>query len=202
MYGMKKEYGMPEYGQPEAPMGAEQPAAQQPSADPEAEMQDQFQQMAESAPQPEKPFTIKVIDRMVKTLNKMMGTLTDQDIPEITFDSGDAKGGKFDQALPADLFITLVALTQLLEMVGGGEFVDKYSFDPYTAVTDTDIRKITAQLERMMKDKKLIEAIKEMSEGEDLAGDEGPQDAEEPMAPAPTEMTEEDQELASSMAQT
>ena len=175
--------------------------AEQPPADPQADMEAQFEQMAQSAPQPEKPFTIKVIDRMVKTLNKMMSTLSDQDVPEITFDAGEAaKGGKYDQALPADLFITLVAITQLLEMVGGGEFADKYSFDPFTAVTDTDLRKITAQIERIMKDKKLIEGIKELSEGEQLDDTEAPQDPSAEMAPAPTEMTDEDQELASAMA--
>ncbi len=201
MYGMKKEYGMPEYGRPEAQMEAEDPMAEQPPADPQADMEAQFEQMAQSAPQPEKPFTIKVIDRMVKTLNKMMSTLSDQDVPEITFDAGEAaKGGKYDQALPADLFITLVAITQLLEMVGGGEFADKYSFDPFTAVTDTDLRKITAQIERIMKDKKLIEGIKELSEGEQLDDTEAPQDPSAEMAPAPTEMTDEDQELASAMA--
>tara|TARA_R100001163_G_scaffold7299_1_gene7717 strand:+ start:7800 stop:8417 length:618 start_codon:yes stop_codon:yes gene_type:complete len=205
MYGMKKEYGMPEYGQPEAQMGQDQPMAEQPMAeqpmDPQAEMEAQFQQMADSAPQPEKPFTVKVIDRLVKTINKMMSKLADADAPELAFDPGeDAKGGKYDAALPADLFITLIALTQLLEMVGGGEFVAKYSFDPYTAVTDTDLRKITAQVERMSKDKKLMAAIKEMSEGQELPGDEGPEDAQDEMAPAPTDMTEEDQELASAMA--
>ena len=194
MYGMKKEYGQPEGDMPQADQIAPE------AADPQMEMEDQFQQMAQAAPQPEKPYTVKVIDRMVKTLNKMMSKLSDEGVPEITFDSGEAKGGKFDQALPAELFITLVAITQLLEMAGGGEFADKYSFDPYTAVSDTDLRKITAQLERMSKDKKFIEAIKEMSEGEDLAGDEGPTDEQADMAPAPAEMTEEDQELASSMA--
>tara|TARA_R100000152_G_C6726333_1_gene151552 strand:+ start:229 stop:834 length:606 start_codon:yes stop_codon:yes gene_type:complete len=201
MYGMNKEYGQPQGEMPAeqpAPEGGEAPAA---APDPQMEMEQQFQQMAESAPQPEKPFTVKVIDRLVKTLNKLMSSLSEEDVPEITFDPGeDVKGGKYDQALPADLFITLVAVVQLLEMVGGGEFADKYSFDPYTAVTDTDLRKITAQLERMAKDKKFMEAIKEMAEGEDLAGDEGPDDAQEPMAPAPTEMTDEDQELASAMA--
>lgn len=196
MYG--KEYGQPQEEVPAAPpQGAE--AAPAAPADPQAQMEDQFNQMAQSAPQPEKPFTVKVINRMVQTLNKFMGKLSD-DVPEITFDPGETKGGKFDQALPADLFITLVALTQLLEMVGGGEFAAKYSFDPYTSVTDTDIRKMTAQIERMSKDKKLIEGIKEMSEGEQIEGDEGPDDAGTQMAPAPTEMTAEDQELASAMA--
>jgi|TARA_R100001129_G_scaffold161909_1_gene127001 hypothetical protein len=201
MYGMKKEYGQPQGDMPaEQPMpeGGEAPA---PAPDPQMEMEQQFQQMADAAPQPEKPFTVKVIDRLVKTLNKLMSSLSDADAPDLTFDPGeDVKGGKFDKALPADLFITLVAVTQLLEMVGGGEFASKYGFDPYTAVTDTDLRKITAQLERMAKDKKFMEAIKEMAEGEDMAGDEGPQDDMEPMAPAPTEMTAEDEELASAMA--
>jgi hypothetical protein len=201
MYGMKKEYGQPQGDMPaEQPMpeGGEAPA---PAPDPQMEMEQQFQQMADAAPQPEKPFTVKVIDRLVKTLNKLMSSLSDADAPDLAFDPGeDVKGGKFDKALPADLFITLVAVTQLLEMVGGGEFASKYGFDPYTAVTDTDLRKITAQLERMAKDKKFMEAIKEMAEGEDMAGDEGPQDDMEPMAPAPTEMTAEDEELASAMA--
>jgi len=43
-------------------------------------------------------------------------------------------------------------------------------------------------------------AIEEMSQGEEMAGDEGPDDAQDPMAPAPTEMTAEDEELASAMA--
>jgi hypothetical protein len=201
MYGMKKEYG-----QPQGEMPADQPMpeggeAAAPAQDPQMEMEQQFQQMADSAPQPEKPFTVKVIDRLVKTANSLLSSLSDEDAPELVFEPGDeVKGGKYDQALPADIFITLVALTQLLEMVGGGEFADKYGFDPYTAVTDTDLRKITAQLERMSKDKKLMAAIEEMSQGEDMAGDEGPEDEMEPMAPAPTEMTAEDEELASAMA--
>jgi hypothetical protein len=201
MYGMKKEYGQPQGDMPaEQPMpeGGEAPA---PEADPQMEMEQQFQQMADSAPQPEKPFTVKVIDRLVKTANKFLSSLSDQDAPELAFEPGDdVKGGKFDQALPADIFITLVALNQLLEMVGGGEFADKYGFDPFTAVSDTDLRKITAQIERMSKDKKLMTAIEEMSQGEKMAGDEGPDDAQDPMAPAPTEMTAEDEELASAMA--
>jgi|TARA_R110002012_G_scaffold73556_3_gene187365 hypothetical protein len=205
MYGMKKEYGMPEYGQPEAPMGAEQPMADpaaqgQAPADPQAEMEQQFEQMAQSAPQPEKPFTVKVIQGMVKTLNATMSKLTDEDIPEITFDPEDAKGGKYDQSLPGELFVMLVAITQLLQMVGGGEFADKYDFDPYTAVTDTDIRKITAQLQRIGKDKKLIEAIKEMTEGEDMTQGEEPMADEPQMQSPPDAMSGEDEELASAMA--
>ena len=45
-----------------------------------------------------------------------------------------------------------------------------------------------------------MSAIEELAQGEEMPGDEGPQDATEPMAPAPTEMTDTDQELASAMA--
>ena len=192
--GMGKEYGMPEYGQPEENM-------QQP-ADPQAEMEAQFDQMAQSAPQPEKPFTVKVIYGMVKELNSLMSKLSDEDIPEISFDSGAAQNGKFDQALPGELFIMLIAITQLLQMVGGGEFADKYNFDPYTAVTDTDLRKITAQLKRIGKDKKLIAGVKEMTEGEDMGQADAPMADEPEMQSSPAAMSEEDTELASAMAQT
>lgn len=202
MYGMNKEYGQPEPEEAaqQPPMDAEQAPGQAPPAD---DMDMQYQQMAESAPQPEKPFTVKAINTLVKQLNDTLSKLSDEEMPELTFDPGDVKGGKFDSPLPPEVFITLLAVVQLLQMVGGGEFADKYEFDPFTAVTDTDLRKMTAQLKRISKDKKLIEAVKEMTQGEELPGDEGPADkagAEEPMAPAPTEMNEDDQELASAMA--
>tara|TARA_R100001086_G_scaffold116961_3_gene60017 strand:- start:1744 stop:2352 length:609 start_codon:yes stop_codon:yes gene_type:complete len=202
MYGMKKEYGQPESEEAaqQPPMGADQAPGEAPPAD---DMEMQYQQMAQSAPQPEKPYTVKAINTLVKQVNDTISSLSDEEIPEITFDAGDAKGGKFDSPLPAELFITLLAIVQLIQMVGGGEFADKYEFDPFTAVTDTDLRKMTAQLKRISKDKKLIESVKEMTEGQEMAGDEGPADtagAEEPMAPAPTEMNEDDQELASAMA--
>jgi len=204
MYGMKKEYGQPnEYGQPQEQMQGTQPMApeqDQSPADPQAEMEQQFDQMAQSAPQPEKPFTVKVIDGMVRELNSLMSKLSDEDIPEISFDSGAAQGGKFDQALPGELFVMLIAITQLLQMVGGGEFADKYSFDPYTAVTDTDLRKITAQLKRIGKDKKLIAGVKEMTQGEDMGQGEAPMDEEPQMQSSPAEMSQEDSELASAMA--
>jgi len=205
MYGASS--GMREMGQPAPEESAEQPpmdaepVPEEPA--PADDMEAQYQQMAESAPQPEKPFTVKVIQTLVKQLNDTLSKISDEDIPELSFDPEDVKGGKYDAPLPPDVFITLLAIVQLLQMVGGGEFADKYEFDPFTAVTDTDLRKMAAQLKRISKDKKLIEGIKEMQQGEELPGDEGPADAagsEEPMAPAPTEMTEDDQELSSAMA--
>ena len=206
MYGSAsyagKEMGQPapEEAAPQPPMDAE-PVAEEPA--PADDMEAQYQQMAESAPQPEKPFTVKVIQTLVKQLNDTLSKISEEDIPELSFDPEDVKGGRYDAPLPPDVFITLLAIVQLLQMVGGGEFADKYEFDPFTSVTDTDLRKIAAQLKRISKDKKLIEGIKEMQQGEELPGDEGPADAagsEEPMAPAPTEMTEDDQELSSAMA--
>mgnify|MGYP003135706101 FL=1 len=202
MYGAMKETGQPnpEEAAQQPPMDAEQAPDQAPPAD---DMDAQYQQMAESAPQPEKPFTVKAIDTLVKQLNETLSKISEDEMPELTFEPEEAKGGKYDAPLPPDVFITLLAIVQLLQMIGGGEFADKYEFDPFTAVSDTDLRKMTAQLKRISKDKKLIEAVKEMTEGEELPGDEGPADmagAEEPMAPAPTEMNEDDQELASAMA--
>jgi hypothetical protein len=202
MSGRAKEMGQPapEESAQQPPMDAEQAPDQAPAGD---DMEAQYQQMAESAPQPEKPFTVKMVKTLVKQLNDTLSKISDEEIPELSFEPEDVKGGKYDAPLPPDVFITLLAIVQLLQMVGGGEFADKYEFDPFTAVTDTDLRKMAAQLKRISKDKKLIEGIKEMQQGEEIPGDEGPADkagSEEPMAPAPTEMTEDDQELASAMA--
>ena len=66
-----------EYGQPQEPPPVDQPVdpAADPAAapaDPQMEMEAQYQQMAESAPQPEKPFTVKAIKTLVKELNKIV----------------------------------------------------------------------------------------------------------------------------------
>lgn len=190
-----------ETGQP-APEGAAPPAPQMeagppppPAAaeDPEAQAEAQLQELAASAPAPSKPFSAKSIESLVKTFNATMAKISITEMPEIEVDLGGEK--RWDQPLPADIFLPLLAITELLKMVAGGEFADKYNFDLFSVTDDTGLRKVEAMLKMMSKDKKFIAAVKELQEG-------GPVDEEAPgeeMAPPPGEMGEEDEMLAAEM---
>ena len=192
MYG--KEYGQPDQGEAQAPPPAEAEAA---PAAPEQDPDAQLDQIAQSAPPPTKPFSVKALESMVSIFNDTLSKLSDQEMPQIELDTSAAEGGKLDAPIPPDVFLALVAVSQLVEMVAGGEFSSKYGFDPFSIMTDTDVRKVSAQLKMMAKDKKFIEAVKALSEGAEQPGDEGPEDAE--MAPAPQDMGEEDAMLAAEM---
>jgi len=155
-----------------------------------------LEQIAASAPPPEKPFSVKTIETVVSEFNAAMSKLSGGEIPEIEVDLSAAKNGKWDAPLPPELFLPLVAISEALGMIGGGEYADKYGFDPFDVTTDTDLRKVAAQFKRMAKDKKLIA---DLQEGAEVEGEEMPEEEGAEMAPPPAEMGEEDQVLAAGM---
>lgn len=190
-----------ETGQPE-PEGAAPPAQQMeaapepppaPAEDPEAQAEAQLQELAASAPAPTKPFSVKSIQGLVKTFNTTMSKISVTEMPEIEIDLGGEK--RWDQPLPADIFLPLLAITELLKMVSGGEFADKYNFDLFNVTDDTGLRKVEAMLTMMSKDKKFIAAVKDLQEGGPV--DEGAPEQE--MSPPPGDMGEEDEMLAAEM---
>ena len=188
------EYGT---GQPEtdaaAPMAP--PADAPPPAPAEGAAPDvdaDMMQLAQSAPAPTKPFSLKALEGLLKQFNATLSKISVVEMPPIEVDFSAAEKNKFDQPLPPDLFLPLLAVSELVKMVGGGEFESKYSFDIFTVLTDTDIRKLTAILKMMAKDKKFIEGVKQLQEQPQMAGDEGPSD----MAPPPDDMGQDDHVLA------
>jgi len=194
MYG--KEYGQPAEGEAPAPPPAEAQGEAAP-ASPEQDVEAQLDELARSAPPPTKPFTVKALESMVEIFNDTLSKISDAEMPEIELDSSAADGGKLNAPLPPDVFLALLAISQLVGMVAGGEFEGKYGFDPFSIVTDTDVRKVSAQLKMMGKDKKFVEAVAALQEGAEAPGDEGPEDAE--MSPPPTEMGDDDAMLAAEM---
>tara|TARA_R110002020_G_scaffold78819_2_gene198034 strand:- start:225 stop:821 length:597 start_codon:yes stop_codon:yes gene_type:complete len=197
MYGYEKGQPMAEDQATMPPEGAPPPPE---AAPPEAvdDSEAQLQELAQSAPAPTKPFSIKALKTLLDTFNKTLSKISAVDMPKIEIDLEGAEKGKMDQPLPADLFLPLVAVSELIKMVGGGEFESKLGFDPFTIVTDTDLRKVTALLKMMAKDKKFIEAVKELQEGgpeaSSMEEDEG-----DDMAPPPDDMGAQDETLASAM---
>jgi len=199
MYGAAKTY---ETGQPMAedqaampPEAAEAPPAE--AAPPADDTEAQLQDIAASAPPPTKPFSVKALKTLLDTFNDTLKKISSVEMPMIELDFEGEKG-KFDQPLPGDLFLPLVAISELVKMVAGGEFESKYTFDPFNMLNDTDVRKVTALLKMMAKDKKFIEAVKELQEG--APEEDAPEgDEEAQMAPPPDDMGAEDQVLAEGM---
>mgnify|MGYP003133879172 CR=1 FL=1 len=161
--------------------------------------QAQMEMIAGSAPNPSKPFTVKVIQTMIDQFNSTLDALGGGDLPDIewTPDPALAEGGKWNQPLPPQIFVPVVALNEALKVVGEepGQFGEKYGFVPEELLTDGDLRKATAQMKRMAGDKKLVEAMQAPAAGAAEPGGE-----EEALPPGPGAMSPEDRELAGAMA--
>ena len=180
---------MPPGGPGAAPGVPPDGAAAAPMPTPEDEAMGRVTEMASQAPEPSKPYTVKALETLLKQFNETVDILSGGDLPELDVDFGEEK--KMHTPIPADLFVPLVALSEALKMVEGGKFADKYDFDPLGMDSDVGVRKATAQLVRLSKDKKLVAAMQAPM------GDEEPE-----VGPAPEmgAMSSEDEELAAGLA--
>ncbi len=151
--------------------------------------QDPMMDMAQSAPMPEKPYSVSAVKTLLKELNKTLDKFAGQDMPDLDPEMN-TKGAKLEGVLPAEIFVTLMALDETLKMMGS-EFSDKYNFNAEDLLTDADLRKMTAILKKMSKDKKLIEAMQMP------AGGMEPEPTEQPSAPG--FFSEDEQTLAANM---
>ena len=184
-----EEQGMAAGGEPPAEMpGDEGPM------DPAADMgaQDDMMQMAQSAPVPDKPFSVNAVKTLLKELNKALDTFSGQDMPDLSPEMP-SKGAKLEGPLPPEVFLTLVAISETIKMLGD-DIADKYGFVPEEILSDADLRKVTATLKKMAKDKKVVEAMQAPIEGDEAA----PMAEEQPSPPG--FFNEDEQDLAANMA--
>ena len=183
----QEEQGMAEGDAPPEEMpgdeGPEEMAAEGEMA-PEGEMP--------SAPMPEKPYSVNAVKTLLKELNKTLDKLSGEDIPDIEAELA-SKGAKLEGPLPQELYLTLLAISESMRMLGE-DFVKKYGFSPEELMTDADLRKVTATLKKMSKDKKLIEAMQAPVGGEEAMEPE----MAEPSSPG--FFDEDEQALATNMA--
>jgi len=181
--------GMP----PAAPAAGMPPAGMPPEGmPPEGGVPPEIAEIAASAPAPKKPYTVKALETLVKQFNDTMNKLADGQLPEVDVDFTVVEGNKWEQPLPPQLFVPLVAINEALKMLEEGKYADKYGFDPMDMTSDVEVRKATAQLKRMANDKKLAEDL--------MKPEGGAEEAEEGQAPAPGEFDNDDEMLAEGLA--
>jgi len=171
--------------------GGQPPGGLPPEGPPPGGMAPDLAQLAAQAPMPEKPFSIKALETLVKQFNDTIDKLGGGDLPPVEVDFTGVEGKKWTDPLPPQIFIPLLAINEALAVIEDGKYQDKYGFDPLEITSDVEVRKATAQLKRMAGDKKLAEALMAPVEGaEEMA--EAP--------PAPGQFPEEDQMLAEGLA--
>ena len=146
--------------------------------------------MAQAAPQPEKPFSVDAIQTLLSEFNKTLDKFAGEDIPDIEW-AGAEGGGKWDQPLPPEVFTPLVALNDTLSILEDGKYLDKYAIELDALTSDAELRKATASLKKMAKDKKLVEAMQAPAVVPEPGGGE--------MPPPPGGFDQDEQMLAANM---
>ena len=186
-----EEQGMAQGEAPPAEMtGEEMPGDEGPEdAAAELDQQDQMFEMAQAAPVPEKPFSVSAVKTLLKELNKALDAFSGQDIPDLEMEMP-SKGAKLEGALPPELYITLMAIAESLKLLDE-DIASKYNFNPAEILTDADLRKVTATLKKMAKDKKVLEAMQQP------ASDDPEAEMQQPSAPG--FFDEDEQTLAANM---
>lgn len=186
---------LPYAGDPGAPAGAPPmppggpemppPGAEGPPMEGADQAQAQMEQIAAQAPAPEgEGFSVKVIQQIADELNQFASeAMGDGIVPEITFE---AEGSKWPNPLPANIFVPMVALSELAGQMGA----EKHKFDPMEINNDGALRKAAAQIRKMRNDSDFMEQITAEPEAEGEM-EEAP--------PEPGELTEEDEELMAAM---
>ena len=149
--------------------------------------------MAAAAPVPEKPFAVKAIQTMIGQFNDTIDAMGGEGLPDVEWAAPEG-GAKWENPLPGEIFVPMVALNEALKLVEGGEFYEKYPLDPEEITSYVELRKSTALLKKMEKDKGLSDVMQApvggAPEGEEM---------EEELPPAPGGMTEEDEMLAAGL---
>lgn len=149
--------------------------------------------MVSAAPQPEKPYTVKVIENLAVALIDAVDALAGQE--GVAAEAGiqpwkapEGTGPHWPQPLPVEVYAPIdLIFTKILPGAAGGKFASKYALDPQTLTGDGMLRKATGMLGKMAKDKALAEAMQAPTGGPPPAG------------PAPAESEQMDRDLMGAM---
>tara|TARA_Y100001937_G_scaffold42697_1_gene60445 strand:- start:8074 stop:8634 length:561 start_codon:yes stop_codon:yes gene_type:complete len=166
-----------------------------PPADPMmAEQQAQIEQIAATAPMPEKPYTYKAIDKFADAMNAFVGGI-DPNMAAAEYNPPEGEK-KLDAPLPAEVYVPFAVIMGFISQLGG---FDKYIMRPEDLVSDTALSKGAANFKRMGKDKKLNEALKAGPEAPPAEQDPAMSDAEMEAGRMPGSPSPEDEEIMNMM---
>tara|TARA_A100001515_G_scaffold144997_1_gene151220 strand:- start:2675 stop:3247 length:573 start_codon:yes stop_codon:yes gene_type:complete len=182
---MQQQQGMPPEGQasPEDVMMAQ-----------EEQQRAQIEQIAATAPQPEKPYTYKAIDKFADAMNSFVGSV-DESMQAAEYNPPEGEK-KLDAPLPAEVYVPFAVIMGFISQLGGYE---KYVMNPEDLISDTALAKGAANFKRMGKDKKLMEALKAGPEEAPEEDEAAMSEAEMETGRMPDDVSPEDEEIMNMM---
>ena len=188
--------GAPPAGPPAGPPG--EASAQDVMGAQDDQRMAQIDAIAASAPQPEKPYTVKAVDKMLTAMNDFITSIDESIMPAEYAPPEGMK--KIEGPLPAEVFVPFTVTMAFVEQMGEYE---KYVIGPESLVSDTALKKAAANFGRMKKDKGLIEDMQAAAQGappeeEDAAMSEG-EAAEMETGRPPGDFDQEDEEIMGMM---
>lgn len=154
--------------------------------------QAQMDQVGAFAPPPTKPYSIKIVKSFASELDKTIDFLAGEDLPLPEWSPSPdsvAKGDKWDQPLPPEIFAPAAALSEAVRMIDTeGKFADQ-NFNAAELLDDSSVRSATAKLKLMAKNQELANLLQQP------VGGGGPEGSGVPMNEAePADMTMDDKE--------
>ena len=193
---------MPPEGAPMPPQGAPQGAPPEAGPSPEQvvdaqadEQMARMQQIAATAPMPEKPYTYKAIDKFAKAMNDFVSAV-DPNMASAEYDPPEGEK-KLDGPLPPEVYVPFAVIMGFLSQMGDYE---KYIMNPEDLVSDTALKKASANFGRMKKDKKLMEALQQPVGGPEAEMEEPEMsEAEMETGRMPDDVSPEDEEIMNMM---
>lgn len=158
------------------------------------ERQAQIEQIAATAPMPDKPYTYKAVDKFADAMNDFVGKVE----PEMQAAEYNPPEGekKLDGPLPAEVYVPFAVIMGFISQVEG---FDKYIMKPEDLVSDTALSKGAANFKRMGKDKKLLEALQTPVEGPVEEEQAEMSEAEMESGRMPDDVSAEDEEIMNMM---
>lgn len=191
---MMQQQGMPPEGAPMPPEGGATPE-QAVDAQMQAQ-QAQIEQIAATAPMPDKPYTYKAIDKMADEMNAFVGKV-DPAMQAAEYNPPEGEN-KLDGPLPPEVYVPFAVIMGFISQMGG---FDKYLMNPEELVSDTALAKASANFKRMGKDKKLMEGLTTPVEApeEDAAAEAEMSEAEIESGRMPDDVSPEDEEIMNMM---
>ena len=190
---MPPEQGMPPEGSP--PMPPEGGASPEQVVDAQAQAQQaQIEQIAATAPQPEKPYTYKAIDKMADSMNAFVASV-DPEMQAAEYNPPEGEK-KLDAPLPPEVYVPFAVIMGFVQQLGAFE---KYITSPEDLISDAALAKAAANFKRMGKDKKLMEALQQGPEAPPEEEEAEMSDAEMESGRMPDDVDENDEEIMNMM---
>ena len=156
--------------------------------------QAQIEQIAATAPMPDKPYTYKAIDKMADAMNDFVGKV-DPAMQAAEYNPPEGEK-KLDGSLPPEVYVPFAVIMGFISQMGGFE---KYLMNPEELVSDTALAKASANFKRMGKDKKLMEGLKTPAEAPEDEEQMEMSEAEMETGRMPDDVSPEDEEIMNMM---